>query len=76
MYVCVCVCVYVCVCVCVHACGRVGACVCVCAKYSAEADPSLDTYYQGSAYLNLLDKRKEWGSMARPVLTEPVALWE
>ena len=36
----------------------------------------LDMHYQGSTYLSLLDKRKEWGSMSSPFLTEQVALWE
>ena len=48
----------------------------VCKLFCPEAGPSLDMHYQGSAYLSLLDKTKEWGSMSSPFLTEPVALWE
>ena len=48
------------------------ACKVICPKASL----SLDMHYQGSTYLSLLDKRKEWGSMSSPFLTEPVALWE
>ena len=39
-----------------------------------EAGPSLDMHYQGSTYLSLLDKRKEWGSMWSISLTEPEVL--
>ena len=60
--------IYICVCVCV--------CVCVCKVFCPEAGPSLEMHYQGSTYLSLLDKRKEWGSMSSPFLTEPVTLWE
>ena len=31
----------------------------VCKVFCPEAGPSLDMHYQGSAYLSLLDKRKE-----------------
>ena len=48
----------------------------VCKVSCPEAGPSLDMHYQGSTYLSLLDKRKEWGSMSSPFLTEPMALWE
>ena len=51
-------------------------CVYVCKVFFPEKGPFLDMHYQGSAYLRLLDKRKEWGSMSSPFLTEPVALWE
>ena len=46
----------------------------VCKVFCLEAGPSLDMHYQGSTYLSLLDKRKEWGSMSSPYLTVPVAL--
>ena len=48
----------------------------VCKVFCPEAGPSLNMHYQGSTYLSLLDKRKEWGSISSPFLTEPVALWE
>ena len=48
----------------------------VCKVICPKAGLFLDIHYQGSAYLSLLDKRKEWGSMSSPFLTEPVALWE
>ena len=46
----------------------------VCKVICPKAGLSLDMYYQGSAYLSLLDKGKERGSMSSPFLTEPVAL--
>ena len=48
------------------------ACKVICLK----AGVSLDMHYQSSAYLSLLDKRKEWGSMSSPSFTESVVLWE
>ena len=41
-----------------------------------KAGLSLDLHYQGSTYLSLLDKIKEWGSISGPFLSEPVTLWE
>ena len=40
----------------------------VCKVFCPKAGPSL----QGSTYLSLLDKKKEWGSISNPFLTEPV----
>ena len=48
----------------------------VCKVFCPEEGPSLDMHYHGSVYLSLLDKRKEWGSMSSPFLTEPVVLRE
>ena len=48
----------------------------VCKVFCTEAGPSLDIHYKGGTYLRLLDKKKEWGSMSSPFITEPVALWE
>ena len=48
----------------------------VCKVICPKAGLSLDMHYQGSAYLSLLNKRKERGSMPSPFLTESVALWE
>ena len=48
----------------------------VCKVICPKAGLSLDMHYQASGYLSLLDKRKEWGSMSSPFLTEPLALWE
>ena len=50
--------------------------ICICKVIWPKAVLSLDMHYQGSTYLSLLDKRKEWGSISSPYLTEPVALWE
>ena len=45
-------------------------CKYACQVFCQEAGPSLVMHYQSSAYLRLLDKRKEWGSMSSPFLIQ------
>ena len=40
----------------------------ICKVICPKVGLSLDMHYQGSVYLSLLDKKKEWGNMSSPFL--------